>query len=80
MNLTTPGTLQISILSGAREVNNFEEREEVKRKMQVLLKKILKNPCMCSMNLKVKKLETGKLFQNERLFHKRKNSDLLFLK
>ena len=35
---------------------------------------------MCSMNLKVKKLETGKLFQNERLFHKRKNSDLLFLK
>ena len=59
-------------------MNNFEEREEVKRKMQVLLKKFLKNPCMCSINLKVKKLETGKLFQNERLFHKRKKFRLTF--
>ena len=48
MNSTTTGASQASLFSATREMNNLEERKEIKKKKQVLPEKIKEDVVHCA--------------------------------
>lgn len=76
IELKTPGTLQTSVLIAVREMNSFEEGEEVKKKMQVLLEKI-KNSMYAQCEFKREKIRDWKT-KYEDHFRKENNPDFPF--